>query len=104
MWHSGPMIVDAVIESIKKEVPGIENYLSARFLQTQQFIKPMQNEMRNQKQLTDGFKYNFTQVEVLNKEDKTTTNTLFKANARGLGKSRVDQYLFDIPMLDQSNA
>ena len=33
--HSGPVLVDAVIQAIKLGVPGISSYIEARFLQTE---------------------------------------------------------------------
>lgn len=30
-YHSGPLIANAVIKSVKKEVPGIEDFLESRF-------------------------------------------------------------------------
>jgi|LakMenEpi03Aug12_release.lakeMendotaPanAssembly.Ray.scaffolds.fasta_scaffold294743_1 hypothetical protein len=65
IWHSGPMLKEAVIEAIRKDIPGIGEYLSARFIKTENFIKPMQNKMRSSKTLTDLFCYNVCNVDVI---------------------------------------
>lgn len=65
IWHSGPMLKEAVIEAIKKDIPGIGEYLSARLIKTESFIKPMQKKMRSSHTLTDLFCYNVCNVEVI---------------------------------------
>jgi hypothetical protein len=40
--HSGPVLVEAVIRAIKLGVPGISDYIDARLLKSELYIKPMQ--------------------------------------------------------------
>ena len=65
IWHSGPMLKEAVIEAIRKDIPGIGEYLTARFIKTESFIKPMQSQMKTELTLTDMFCYNVCNVEVI---------------------------------------
>ena len=101
-FHHGENIVEAVIRAIEMDIPGIAEYINARFLKEDGIINPVQPPLKNETILftPDGeFAYSKTTTPIIIDEDKVVKN-LFETSKQ---RKRIDSYIFDIPRMHKWN-